>query len=120
MQIMVVLVLAIIGTLSSLTASAWNLPVGNFEFEPIADNVYVMHGPLSMPNKQNQGFMNNPAIIEGQNGLILIDPGSSLLVGDKILEEVARVSSKPVIAVFNTHIHGDHWLGNQAVKRAYP
>lgn len=26
----------------------------------------------------------------------------------------------PVIAVFDTHIHGDHWLGNDAFKRAFP
>lgn len=27
------------------TANAWNLPVGDFEFEPVTGNVYVMHGP---------------------------------------------------------------------------
>jgi glyoxylase-like metal-dependent hydrolase (beta-lactamase superfamily II) len=25
-----------------------------------------------------------------------------------------------VIAVFNTHFHGDHWLGNDAIRRAHP
>ena len=103
-----------------IPVKAWNLPVGDFEFVSVADNVYVMHGPLSQPNRKNQGFMNNPAMIEGKTGLILIDPGSSLQVGEKILEEVAKISSKPVLAVFNSHIHGDHWLGNHAVKRAYP
>ena len=108
------------GILLSFSANAWNLPVGDFEFVAVADNVYVMHGPLSQPNEQNRGFMNNPAIIEGKTGLILIDPGSSLPVGNKILEEVAKISTKPVLAVFNSHIHGDHWLSNQAIKRAYP
>jgi glyoxylase-like metal-dependent hydrolase (beta-lactamase superfamily II) len=41
-------------------------------------------------------------------------------VGDKIFEGVAKISTKPVLAVFNSHIHGDHWPGNQALKRAYP
>ena len=108
------------GILLSFSAYAWNLPVGDFEFVEVADDVYVMHGPLSQPNQQNRGFMNNPAIIEGKTGLILIDPGSSLPVGNKILEEVAKISTKPVLAVFNSHIHGDHWLSNQAVKRTYP
>jgi glyoxylase-like metal-dependent hydrolase (beta-lactamase superfamily II) len=108
------------GILLSFSAYAWNLPVGDFEFVAVADNVYVMHGPLSQPTEQNRGFMNNPAVIEGKTGLILIDPGSSLQVGDKVLEEVAKISTKPVLAVFNSHIHGDHWLANQAVKRAYP
>jgi glyoxylase-like metal-dependent hydrolase (beta-lactamase superfamily II) len=108
------------GILLSFSAYAWNLPVGDYEFVAVADNVYVMHGPLTQPNVENRGFMNNPAVIVGKTGLIMIDPGSSLQVGDKILEEVAKISNKPVLAVFNSHIHGDHWLGNQAVKNAYP
>ncbi|NOY66629.1 MAG: MBL fold metallo-hydrolase [Gammaproteobacteria bacterium] len=100
---------------------AWQLPgVGDFKFEPVAKNVYVMHGPLALPDKHNKGFMNNPGIIVGDKGIIMIDPGSSYQVGKKILQEAARISKKPVVAVFNTHIHGDHWLGNHAVKEAYP
>ncbi|MCP4878672.1 MAG: MBL fold metallo-hydrolase, partial [Gammaproteobacteria bacterium] len=109
-----------LGMALSFSSNAWNLPVGEFSFEPVADKVYVMHGPLAQPNPDNRGFMNNPAVIEGKTGLILIDPGSSLQIGGEILKEVARISSKPVLAVFNSHIHGDHWLGNQAVKQAYP
>jgi glyoxylase-like metal-dependent hydrolase (beta-lactamase superfamily II) len=110
----------VIGICLTQSVLAWKLPVGDFEFEAVADKVFVMHGPLAQPNPQNQGFMNNPALIVGSGGLILIDPGSSLQVGEKILEEVAKISPLPVIAVFNTHIHGDHWLGNQAVRNAYP
>ena len=62
------------GILLSFSAYAWNLPVGDFEFEAVVDKVYVMHGPLTQPNEQNRGFMNNPAVIVGKTGLILIDP----------------------------------------------
>ena len=111
---------SIIGVFLSCSLQAWTLPVGEFEFEAIAPNVYVMHGPLAQPNPDNLGFMNNPALIVAEDGLILIDPGSTLQVGEKILEEVAKISTKPVLAVFNSHIHGDHWLGNQAVRQSYP
>ena len=112
--------LAVLFCLMSVSAHAWNLPTGSYQFESIADRVYVMHGPLGEPSKDNQGFMNNPAFIESQTGLILIDPGSTLQIGKKILEEIRRITPKPVLAVFNTHIHGDHWLGNQAIRLAYP
>ncbi len=99
---------------------AWTLDVGEFQFEPVGPDVYVMHGPLTEPGKANRGFMNNPGFVETANGVVLIDPGSTLEVGERILDEITRVTKKPVIAVFNTHIHGDHWLGNQAVSLAFP
>ena len=29
-------------------------------------------------------------------------------------------SKQPVVAVFNSHAHGDHWLGVEGIKRHYP
>lgn len=49
-----------------------------------------------------------------------MDPGTSVYVGDMILGKIRTVTEQPVVAVFNSHIHGDHWLGNQAFKKAYP
>jgi glyoxylase-like metal-dependent hydrolase (beta-lactamase superfamily II) len=93
---------------------------GTFKFEKVNDNVYIMHGPVVSPNKENQGFMNNPALIESENGLIVIDPGGNYNVGKKILAEIEKVSKKPIIAVINTHKHGDHWFANKAIVEKYP
>ncbi|CAC9453288.1 MBL-fold metallo-hydrolase superfamily [uncultured Gammaproteobacteria bacterium] len=90
------------------------------KFEKIADNVFVMHGPLDEPNPENKGFMNNPGVIVGKNGAIIIDPGSSYQIGKMVLDKVKAITDKPIVAVFNTHVHGDHWLGNQAVVEQYP
>lgn len=101
--------------------SAWELgELGQFQFEKVNDRVYVMHGPLEEPNVANQGFMNNPGLIVGEKGLIIIDPGGTYPVGKQVLQEIKKISSLPVVAVFDTHIHGDHWLANQAIKEAYP
>jgi glyoxylase-like metal-dependent hydrolase (beta-lactamase superfamily II) len=113
------MVLGLLGV--SFHVQAWTIAgVGEFQFDPVAKQVYVMHGPLGHPNKTNQGFMNNPGLVVGAEGLVLIDPGSTRAVGKQVLNEVAKISTKPIVAVFNTHIHGDHWLGNQAVKEAWP
>jgi len=93
---------------------------GTFKFEKANDNVYIMHGPVVNPNKENQGFMNNPAVIESENGLIVVDPGGNYNVGKKILKEIEKVSKKPIIAVLNTHKHGDHWFANKAIVEKYP
>ena len=86
----------------------------------LTERVYVIHGPNEIPNKANQGFMNNPGFVLTRKGVVVIDPGSSLQVGEMLLRNVATVTNDPVIAVFNTHIHGDHWLGNDAIRRAHP
>lgn len=101
----------------SAQASSSDFP---YTFEKVTENTWVMHGPLELPNPQNKGFMNNPGLIETSAGLVVIDPGSTVKVGEHVLTEIKKISTLPIVAVFNTHIHGDHWLANQAIKAAYP
>ena len=95
-------------------------PVRDYPFEKVAENTWVIHGPLEMPNVSNQGFMNNPGMVLTSDGIVIVDPGSSMQAGEMVLRMLKKVSDQPVIAVFNTHIHGDHWLGNQAIRATYP
>ncbi|MCG8067398.1 MAG: MBL fold metallo-hydrolase [Candidatus Thiodiazotropha taylori] len=94
--------------------------IPDYAADEITKGVYVIHGPLGVPSVQNQGFINNPAFIVGEKGILVIDPGSSVQIGEMVLRQIAKVSDLPVVAVFNTHIHGDHWFANQAFKEAYP
>ncbi|MEA3413339.1 MAG: MBL fold metallo-hydrolase [Pseudomonadota bacterium] len=92
----------------------------DYEAKEVGDGVYVVHGPTEYPNPQNRGFMNNPAFVVTDEGVVVVDPGSGLWVGEMVLEKIAAVTDKPVVAVFNTHVHGDHWLGNHAIRDKYP
>jgi len=91
-----------------------------YALDEVASNVYVIHGPIHQPNSENQGFMNNPAFIVTDEGVVVVDPGASVQTGEMLLSHIAKVTDKAVIAVFNSHIHGDHWLGNQAIAARYP
>ena len=104
--------------LSAQTAFAGFLD--QFKAEKVSDHVYVIHGPLELPNEANEGFMNNPAFVVTDKGVVVVDPGSSVHTGNMLLREIRKVTDMPVIAVFDTHVHGDHWLGNDAIKRAFP
>jgi glyoxylase-like metal-dependent hydrolase (beta-lactamase superfamily II) len=64
--------------------------------------------------------MNNPGIVLTSEGAVIVDPGGSLQSGEMVLRAVKKLTDKPVVAAFNTHVHGDHWLGNQAITEAYP
>lgn len=93
---------------------------GEWKAEQIADGVYVIHGPLELPNPKNQGFMNNPGFVITDAGVVVIDAGGSVQVGELLLGEIKRITDKPVVAAFNSHVHGDHWFGNHAIFEAYP
>jgi len=88
--------------------------------DQVTKHIHVVHGTQALPSPQTRGFMNNPAVITTRNGVIIVDPGSSEEIGRQLLEKIKNVSDKPVIAVFNTHVHGDHWLGNHGIRAVYP
>ena len=92
----------------------------DYPLTKITERVYIIPGPLDPPNKQNRGFINNPGFVITNKGVVVIDPGSSRQIGQMVLDKIRSVTPLPVIAVFNTHIHGDHWLANCAVRAAYP
>ena len=94
--------------------------VPDYPVEKIAAYTYVIHGPLAFPTKENQGFMNNPGFVITDQGVVVIDPGGTLETGRMVLRQIRRFTKKPVTHILNTHVHGDHWLGNQAFAEAFP
>ncbi len=101
-------------------APATDRELPDYRPDRLTDSVFVIHGPLALPTPENQGFMNNPVIVIGDAGVAIIDPGSSVYSGRMVLRQVAALTEKPVTHVVNTHVHGDHWLGNQAIRESYP
>lgn len=86
----------------------------------IAPDTWVIIGPLGEPSVQNQGFMNNPGWIIAGDQVVVIDPGSSVQAGRMVVNAIKKTTRLPVTTVYNTHIHGDHWLGNQAILESWP
>ncbi|MDJ0805539.1 MAG: MBL fold metallo-hydrolase [Gammaproteobacteria bacterium] len=113
------LLVCIVYSLTSLAAER-GPALPDYSADQVTDGVYVIHGPLGEPSVENQGFMNNPAFIVTQSGVVVVDPGSSVQSGEMVLRQIRKVTDLPLVAVLNTHIHGDHWLGNQALLAAYP
>jgi glyoxylase-like metal-dependent hydrolase (beta-lactamase superfamily II) len=105
------------------TAAAHAGPADTIKTYPaaeIAPGVHAITGPLGEPSVDNQGFMNNPAWIVAGDQVVVVDPGSSVQAGRMVVAQIRKATSLPVTAVFNTHVHGDHWLGNQAILEAWP
>jgi len=109
-----------LGTFGAPLYAAPDDVIKNYLVDKIAANVYVIHGPLGEPSVANQGFMNNPAWIVTRESVVLIDPGSSVQAGRRIVQAIKKTTHKPVSHVFITHVHGDHWLGNHAILDTWP
>ncbi len=86
----------------------------------VSDHLYVLYARGGFPSKENQGFFANVGFVMTPKGVVVIDAGTSLQIGEMAIRAIKRMTDKPVLAVINTHYHGDHWLGNQAFKNAYP
>jgi glyoxylase-like metal-dependent hydrolase (beta-lactamase superfamily II) len=78
--------------------------------------IYATDG---FPTEENQGMMSNVLFVVTSVGVVVIDSGSSLQIGQMAIRMIRKVTSQPVVAVFNSHFHGDHWLGNHAFAAEY-
>lgn len=78
-------------------------------FVEVADRVWLA---------RHEWFDVNVALVEGADGLAVIDTNTSLSRGRGTLEAVARISSLPVRFAINTHVHFDHTFGNRAFVAA--
>jgi len=105
---------------TALQAKEHSGVMDKFELTKVTENTWAVLGPLAEPSPENQGFMNNPAFIIADKSVIVIDPGSSVHVGKALLEKIRSKTDLPITHVFNSHVHGDHWLANHAIKEAYP
>ena len=102
--------------------SSWASGASGFEYAPtrITDSVHVIYGSFDLPDIDNRGFRNNVVIVSTSAGVVILDPGSSAAGGEMVVKQAKTISDAPVVAVFNSHAHGDHWLGNEGIKRHYP
>ena len=56
----------------------------------------------------------NTIMIEGEDGLIIVDVGESTPQSEQVMAEFRRITDKPVKAIIYTHHHPDHINGTAA------
>ena len=89
--------------LNNTPALAQDLEDTEFDVIPVADGLYML-----------KGAGGNIAVSAGEDGVFLIDDEYPQLT-EKLRAAVASISEQPIKFVFNTHWHGDHTGGNEAL-----
>lgn len=94
-------------------------PVADIPAKQLSPHVWMIYSPDGFPTPENRGMMANVIFVVTSAGVVVIDSGASLQIGEMAIRMIRQVTDKPVVAVFNSHYHGDHWLGNHAFVKTY-
>ena len=104
---------ALLAVLPSPVAAA---DVYSVELERLAPDVYLVRRPepLREPVEPNALF------VVSDEDVVVFEGGGAPLVAERTLELIRSVTDKPVSHLVNSHWHGDHNLGNQVYRAAFP
>jgi glyoxylase-like metal-dependent hydrolase (beta-lactamase superfamily II) len=106
-RLAVIAVLALTCWLSDARAQNLDFTAIELQTVKVADGLYVLMGGAA------QG---NIVVTAGSDGILLVDSMYGPM-HQKIIEALARISRQPIRYVVNTHLHGDHTGGNEAMAR---
>jgi quinoprotein relay system zinc metallohydrolase 1 len=88
------------------------------EAREIAQDTYVVEGRNEDFSVANGGAVVNVGFIVTSAGVVVIDTGPSARFGQALRALIRNITPLPVLRVYNTHHHPDHFLGNQAFPAA--
>ena len=78
------------------------------------------HGvPIKVITSQDDQFWTNTVLIEGAHEVMLVDAQLTKTNAERVLQAI-RETHKPLSLIYITHEHGDHFLGLEVLKGAYP
>jgi cyclase len=77
-----------------------------YKFEKIADGVY--YATVTRP-----GLGSNNVVVINDTDVLVVDSGTSPAAARAFVEDVKKLTDKPIRYVVNTHWHYDHTAGNQ-------
>ncbi len=80
--------------------------IRGIEVRQITDDLYVIYG-----------LGGNVAVLDTDEGTVIVDTMTLKLQGNRIKEEAFRLTGKPVTLIINSHYHLDHTHGNPAFDK---
>ena len=84
--------------------------------ERVAEGVYVFVAP-----EARSGLVSgNSVVVVGDDGALVVDTGRFPSLARAEIAAIRRLTALPVRYVVTSHFHGDHHLGNEAFREAFP
>jgi glyoxylase-like metal-dependent hydrolase (beta-lactamase superfamily II) len=83
----------------------------------VSENIYMVKGYTGLPSKENKGFISNAYGILTEEGWIVVDSLSTPELAREFINELKKVSNKPIKYLIITHYHLDHYFGASEFKK---
>jgi len=90
----------------------------DYQLKPqkIAPNTYIFEGYNQDFSFANGGNIVNTGFIITTAGVVLINTGPSQRYGEQMRAAIENLTDQPIVKVFISKLHPDHYLGNQAFQ----
>lgn len=97
-------------------SSAFAQTAPEMKLQKVGPQTYYVEGLAALGSPANQNFISNAGFVVARDGVVVIDALGSPALAQRLLEQIARVTPKPVTHVLVTHYHADHIYGLQTFK----
>ena len=89
-------------------------------FHEVAPGIYFRRGADEDVTQQNDDAIANIGFIVGRDAVAVIDPGGSLVDGERLRAAIRQTTQLPIKYVVMSHVHPDHVFGAPAFQKDHP
>jgi glyoxylase-like metal-dependent hydrolase (beta-lactamase superfamily II) len=83
----------------------------------VTEHVYYAQGAAGVAT-DNEGYISNAGVIVTDAGVVVFDALGTPSLAQRLLEEIGKITSQPVVKVVVSHYHADHIYGLQVFAEA--
>ena len=91
-----------------------------FVTEEVAPGIHIRRGVDEDVTAQNEDAIANIGFIVGRDAVAVIDPGGSLIDGQRLRATIRQTTQLPIKYVVMSHVHPDHIFGAPAFQQDHP
>ena len=83
----------------------------------VSPSTWFVQGDAALGSPANRNFVSNAGFVVTSAGVVVVDALGSPQLARDLLDEIARITTKPVTHVVITHYHADHVYGLQEFRK---
>jgi cyclase len=84
--------------------------------EDLGTGIYLFRAPSDL----DYWTATNTVVIVNGDDVVVFDSCTRAVTARAVIEEIRKLTPKPVRFLINSHWHQDHWSGNQEYMKAFP